>query len=70
MKRGIAICGSVSWRKRRSSRSVYARTLAHCWSRRLAETGIAVPSRWANSDTRYSSIIQRNNANSGSSIPC
>jgi hypothetical protein len=34
-------------------------TLAHCRSRRTAETGTAVPSFWANSETRYSSSIQR-----------
>ena len=49
---------------------VHACTFAHCCSSRFGETGIAVPSFWAKSETRYSSSIHRKCSNSGSTMPC
>ena len=53
---------SGAWRRPVHTRS----SLAHCCSNRFGETGIAVPSFWAKSETRYSSSIQRRRSNSGS----
>ena len=44
-------------------------TSIHCLFRRLSETAIFVPSCWANSDTRYSSSIQRYSTSCGSRLP-
>lgn len=48
----------------------HVRSFAHCCSNRFGETGIAVPSFWANSETRYSSSIHRRWINSASKRPC
>ncbi|SQF99986.1 Uncharacterised protein [Paucimonas lemoignei] len=37
----------------------YPSTCPHCLLKRLSDTGILVPSCWANSETRYSSSHQR-----------
>ena len=47
----------------------YRRTCCQSLSRRLAETGTAVRSSWANSDTRSSSSIQRYCVSIGSTMP-
>ena len=54
----------------RRPRPVHVRTLAHCCSKRFGETGIAVPSFWAKSETRYSSNIHRSCRSSVSKMPC
>lgn len=46
-----------------------APTSDHCFASRLSDTGILVPSCWANRDTRYSSSIQRYSCSSGSYLP-